>query len=305
MVQIRGQARDSGGRAIACRLTVTLDAAITDTRSQPHALVLAEPAIYEFADGHIELDLTPSGAATYRFTLEVASESTIWYYAKDGALYSGPVVEYQGEYFAGVDYTGQNAQVQGRTETQYTPRADFRAIVPAVVGEIQFTDLQPSGISTEAMDSSVRRIAAILATDPVFRAEVIASIQDASTVAATPYGENVGSTVAAQLLNLEDNKLAATANLAELTSPTTALDNLGLAMVRTDNGNFGVGVNPPMATFHATGSTIVGTPTAPALDDHLIESSCSLWIDEVANRLAFKVRRVDGAIANAYLVFDS
>jgi hypothetical protein len=304
MVRIRGQARDSGGNPIACRLTITLDAAITDTREQPHALILAEPTIYEFGDGAIDVDLVPSGVTTYRFRLEVASSSKIWYYAKDGSLYTGPVVEYLGKYYAGVDYTGQNAEVQGRDEISYTVRADFRAVVPAQVGEIQFTDLKPSGISTEAMDSSVRRIAAILSTDPVFRDEVIAAIQDATTVAATPYGESVGATVAAQLLNLEDNKLAASANLADLSDAIAALDNLTLAMVRTDGNNLGIGVSPPRATLHSIGSTIFGTPAAPALDDHLTESTASVWIDEVANRVAFKVRRADGAIANAYLNFE-
>ncbi|MGL5192970.1 MAG: hypothetical protein ACRC8Y_05145, partial [Chroococcales cyanobacterium] len=104
---------------------------------------------------------------------------------------------------------------------------DFHALVPPVAS-VQFSDLLPTGITSNVLDTSIARLARYLATDTDIAAQVVAAIVNASNIQSTPVGDVSATNVQSAIEELAGDKLARQNNLSELTNPAIARNNLEL-----------------------------------------------------------------------------
>lgn len=130
MTLITGNLRDSGNQPLNGELWVTLDAPLRDRGPNPDATLTPVTRRFSITAGVLSIDLTPSAAAriTYRFQFF-------------------PTV--------GVDLATVAA-------------LDFRAMIPESASPIEWADLQPTGVSTDTLDTAAIRLAELLTNTPQY-----------------------------------------------------------------------------------------------------------------------------------------
>lgn len=166
MTRIVGTIKNSGGEALTGELEVTLDSALIDTSTTPDSVHLPQKKIFTVTNGAIALNLAQSETSnlTYHFLFNTFN-TEIAFYFQNGDLYTGPSHKHTDNlYYTGDTHTSES-QLLSRVETQSpVPIFDFRAIVPNVP-EVEFSALLPTGITTDVLDSSIRRLASLLTSN--------------------------------------------------------------------------------------------------------------------------------------------
>lgn len=162
MTVITGKIEDSGGTGLTGTLRVTLDGPLVDTSDTPDAVQLPQSKDFVIAGGTVNITLTESATKnlTYRFEFFTTQTKNSYYFA-DGGLYTGPKHFWNNNWYTGPTHTADSKLLYEQVETQTQTLLDFHAIVPNVA-TCEFASLVPTGITTDILDTSLRRLAELL-----------------------------------------------------------------------------------------------------------------------------------------------
>jgi hypothetical protein len=163
MTLITGTIKDSGGAALSGFLRVTLDAPLVDSSTAPDSLHVAETKDFPITAGAISISLPQSQTSELTYFFEFFSESTVTnYYFADGGLYPGPRHFWtDSNWYTGAVHTANSSLLFQQVETRSKSVSSFHAIVPNVAS-CEFASLLPTGITTDVLDTSLRRVAELL-----------------------------------------------------------------------------------------------------------------------------------------------
>ncbi|NJR37748.1 MAG: hypothetical protein HC781_01580 [Leptolyngbyaceae cyanobacterium CSU_1_4] len=166
MTQIVGTIEDSGGVGLTGILRVSLDSLMVDGSSTPDALLTGEPRDFAIANGVVNIDLVESQTKnlTYHIQFLTSTSSTSYYFA-NGGLYTGPTHYHtDSQWYTGAVHTTNSELLFPQVESRSTVLLDFHAVVPSI-NSVGFSALVPTGIATDILDTSLRRLAEILVTN--------------------------------------------------------------------------------------------------------------------------------------------
>lgn len=163
MTTITGTIEDSGGGGLTGTLRVTLDGPLVDTSSNPDSVQVPRAKDFAIAGGSVNINLTESQTLnlTYRFQFLVSTTTNAYYFV-NGDLYTGPKHFWtDNNWYTGPVHTVDSVLLYEQPETTTETLLDFHAIVPNVAST-QFSSLVPTGVTTDVLDTSIRRLAEIL-----------------------------------------------------------------------------------------------------------------------------------------------
>jgi hypothetical protein len=163
MTLITGTIKDSGGAALSGILRVTLDAPLVDGSTSPDSVLVPEMKEFTVTAGAVSIDLAQSQTSELSYRFEFLSQtSTTSYYFADGGLYTGPKHFWtDNNWYTGAIHTATSKLLFAQVETRSKTVLDFHAIVPNIAS-YEFTNLLPTGITTDVLDTSLRRVAELL-----------------------------------------------------------------------------------------------------------------------------------------------
>jgi hypothetical protein len=169
MPAITGTIKDSGGNPLTGVLRINLDQVIVNESTSPNSLHLPVPRDYSITSGVVNIDVPESATdnTTYRIQF-VQSNTVLSYFFADGSSYVGPKHFHSDtEWYTGAVHTVDSVLLFEQSETRETIYLDFRTIIPNVPA-VAFSALLPTGITTDRLDTSLRRLAEILTQDVSF-----------------------------------------------------------------------------------------------------------------------------------------
>lgn len=171
MPTIQATLRNSGGDLLTAKLRVTLDSPINVTSTSPHTIYVETPKTFTITSGALSISLNESATSNTTYRFELFTEETIYnYFFLDGTPYTGPVhLHSDNKYYTGELHTSDAEELTRNSAIEETIVSDFRAIVPNV-NTVNWSELVPSGVTTDVLDTAVRRIAGLLASDSTYRA---------------------------------------------------------------------------------------------------------------------------------------
>lgn len=163
MVLISGKIEDSGGVGLSGILRVKLDAPLIDTTDNPDAVQVPATKDFTITAGAISISLTQSETAAITYHFQFLTQQTInSYYFPNGDLYTGPRHYHtDSNWYTGSAHNGESELLFESSETRSETFLDFHAIVPNQ-STCEFASLLPTGITTDILDTSLRRLAEIL-----------------------------------------------------------------------------------------------------------------------------------------------
>ncbi|HEY9835498.1 MAG TPA: hypothetical protein V6D27_01160 [Vampirovibrionales bacterium] len=207
---------------------MTLDFAIIDQNTVPHSTHTVESQKFPVINGVLDFQLkeSQSSRSTYLFEFFVVDENET-FYLENGAVYVGPTHVHEGRHYVGEFHTSA-AALLFKTIREFERKViSFHAEIPPVT-EVFFSDLLPTGITSNVLDTSILRIAQQLIKEPDLVQQIIDAVANANSVLSTPVGAITAPNVQAAIAQLEEFKLARQNNLAELSNPSVARGNLEL-----------------------------------------------------------------------------
>lgn len=171
MTTIAGTLRNSGGDTLTAKLRVTLDSPINVTSTNPHTTYHEQAKTFTITSGALSINLNESATSNTTYRFELFTEATIYnYFFLDGTAYTGPVhLHSDNKYYTGELHSADSEELTRNSSIEETSLSDFRAIVPNV-NSINWSELVPTGLTTDVLDTAVRRIAGLLATDSSYAA---------------------------------------------------------------------------------------------------------------------------------------
>lgn len=228
LTRITGLIKNSGGVPLSGRLKVTLDFPLIDKNTIPHSTHTTETEVYEVTEGYVDFSLkeTQTLNSTYHFQFFLVQNFET-FFIESGAIYVGPKHIFEGEYYTGSFHTSKSVLLFREVGESEKLIIDFHAQIPPV-SEIYFSNLLPTGISSNILDTSIARLAQELATNPELVAQIATNFTNAANIASTPVGQVNAVTVQGAIEELDAEKLAIASNLADLANAATSRDNLGL-----------------------------------------------------------------------------
>lgn len=213
-------------------LIVALDAPIVDRSVTPNRYLTTEPHRFEVTNGAIDIELVPSGSNTYHFKFALV-ETRTQFYQNGNERYFGDYHEQNGEFFTGLTHTEDSKPLYRLVIENDRVIQDFHARVDDL-DRIEFSNLVPTGITRDLLDSSISRIVELLVTDPRFTQKIETAIASAAEIAFAEYDDITASDVQSALQQLADKRLKISENLADV-DPAIARENLGLGDAATTN----------------------------------------------------------------------
>lgn len=171
MTNIVGLLRDSGRLPLNVTLRVTLDASFVDSSTTPDSFMLPVQRSFPISNGVLSIDLAQSETSNISYQFEILSTTiNAVYFTNAGNEYSGPVILHvDGIYYAGFAHSPTAAVLYRVEQSTETLIESFHALVPNVLS-VEFTALKRTGISNDILDSSIRRLAALLTSDEQYAA---------------------------------------------------------------------------------------------------------------------------------------
>ena len=169
MPTVQGTIRDSGGDTITAKLRVTLDSPISINSTTPNTVYTERPKVFTITSGALSIVLPESATSNTTYRFELFTETTTFnYFFLDGEPYDGPVhLHTDNKYYTGELHSSDSEELTRNSTINEELISDFRAIVPNV-NTVEWADLLPTGVTTDILDTTVRRIAALLANDPAY-----------------------------------------------------------------------------------------------------------------------------------------
>jgi hypothetical protein len=169
MTLITGTIKDSGGVALSGVLRVTLDAPLVDGSTTPDSVLVPETKEFTVVGGEISINLAQSQTSELTYRFEFLSQlTTTSYYFADGGLYTGPKHFWtDSNWYTGAVHSASSSLLFAQIETRSKTVLDFHTIVPNVAS-YEFTNLLPTGITTDVLDTSLRRVAELLVSTQAY-----------------------------------------------------------------------------------------------------------------------------------------
>ena len=169
MPVITGTIKDSGGSVQSGTLRLVLDSAIVNESTSPNSTHIPISRDYTITSGVINIDVPESATdnTTYRIQF-IKSATLLSYFFEDGDSYTGPKHYHSdNNWYTGAAHTSASVLLYEQSETRETVYLDFRTIIPNVP-TVEFSALLPTGITTDKLDTSLRRLAEILTQNVSF-----------------------------------------------------------------------------------------------------------------------------------------
>lgn len=192
MTKIQSILKGSGGELLSGFLEIILDARVIQTTTTPDTIFFPTPQTINITNGVLDIDLIPSTNVTYNFRLYRTEEMDINYWFADGTKYNGSVhselfTETTGEivtaYFTGGVHSETQVRVWKTSVFRQSDLINFKALVPDTERIINFSDLMPSGLTLDTLDTSVLRLADVIVSNPVYQTALKPHVVIASSVA--------------------------------------------------------------------------------------------------------------------------
>ncbi|MBE9178659.1 hypothetical protein IQ268_08815 [Oculatella sp. LEGE 06141] len=136
LCNIKGTLQDSGGQLLAGQLWVQADSAVVNSSTTPHTTVL--PRLYKFA--------IAATASNLNINLHESETARVTYHFQ---------------------FWATNAATE--TGLDNDPLIDFHAFVPNLAS-VDFSELIPTGVSTDSLDTAIARLARLLTTNQQYAA---------------------------------------------------------------------------------------------------------------------------------------
>lgn len=178
MTRIQSILKGSAGELLSGFLEIKLDARIIETTTTPDTIFFPTPQTFEVSNGALDINLIPSSNVTYNFRLYRTQEVDPEYWLADGTKYNGSVhselfAEENGQivtaYFTGGSPSNEQVRVWKTSYFRQTDLINFKALVPDTEKIINFSDLMPSGLTLDTLDTSVLRLADVIVSNPVYQ----------------------------------------------------------------------------------------------------------------------------------------
>jgi hypothetical protein len=171
MTTVQATLRDSGGDLLTGKLRVTLDSTINATSTSPHTTYVGQAKTFTITSGALSINLNESATSNTTYRFELFTEATVYnYYFLDGTSYNGPVhLHTDNKYYTGELHSADSEELTRDSSVIETSLADFRAIVPNV-NTVNWSELVPTGLTTDVLDTAVQRIAGLLASNSTYAA---------------------------------------------------------------------------------------------------------------------------------------
>ena len=169
MPVITGTIKDSGGSVQSGTLRLVLDSAIVNESTSPNSTHIPISRDYAITSGVVNIDVPESATdnTTYRIQF-IKSATLLSYFFEDGDSYTGPKHYHSdNNWYTGAAHTSASVLLYEQSETRETVYLDFRTIIPNVP-TVEFSALLPTGITTDKLDTSLRRLAEILTQNVSF-----------------------------------------------------------------------------------------------------------------------------------------
>lgn len=166
MTQILGTLTDSAGTPLSGELEITLDAPLIDASTTPDTILLPRSKVIAISAGAIALNLPQSETSnlTYHFRFNTFAE-VIEFYFQNGDSYTGPTHQHSdSQWYTGNSHTSDSLLLSRYVQRIPTQIFDFHTIIPNQ-SSVEFASLLPTGISTDVLDTSIRRLAQLLTSN--------------------------------------------------------------------------------------------------------------------------------------------
>lgn len=173
MTILTGTFKDSGGALLNGELHVLLDTTLIDSSTSPDSILFPQKKIFNISNGDLNISLSQSETSniTYNFTVKTFETETIHYF-DSGDIYVGPTHIYSDTYtYTGSTHSSDSIKLSVYENEIETIITSFSAVVPNQIA-VEFSELVPTGITTDVLDTSCRRLADILAANNNFAALV-------------------------------------------------------------------------------------------------------------------------------------
>jgi hypothetical protein len=147
-------------------LDVRLDAYMLDRTTSPDSILTTQTRTFAIVNGALNISLPESETQNQTYYFEFFSESVVVsYYFPEGGLYSGVVHQWtDNKWYVGDVHETNSAVLFRAAPTIRTKVFDRRVVIPNVAS-VEFSDLLPTGVTTDVLDTSIRRIAQVLTGD--------------------------------------------------------------------------------------------------------------------------------------------
>lgn len=166
MTKILGTLTDSAGTPLSGELEITLDAPLIDASTAPDTILLPRSRVLTINAGAIALNLPQSETSnlTYHFRFNTFAEEVEFYF-QNGDSYSGPSHQHTDlQWYTGNSHTSDSLLLSRYVQKVPTQILDFHSVVPNQ-SSVEFASLLPTGISTDVLDTSIRRLAQLLTSN--------------------------------------------------------------------------------------------------------------------------------------------
>lgn len=166
MTQIVGIIRDSGNALLSGALDVRLDAYMLDRSTTPDSILTTQPRTFPIANGVLDITLPESETQNQTYFFEFFAESpNIVFYFPEGGIYSGSThLHTDGKYYVG-DIHEASSKVLFRSVGVTRIKVFDRRVVIPNIAIAEFSNLLPTGVTTDVLDTSIRRLAQLLTGD--------------------------------------------------------------------------------------------------------------------------------------------
>jgi hypothetical protein len=169
MPVITGTIKDSGGSVQSGTLRLVLDSAIVNESTSPNSTHIPISKDYTITSGVVNIDVPESATDNTTYRIQFLKSATLLsYFFANGDSYTGPKHYHSdNNWYTGAAHTSASVLLYEQSETRETVYLDFRAIIPNIP-TVEFSALLPTGITTDKLDTSLRRLAEILTQNTSF-----------------------------------------------------------------------------------------------------------------------------------------
>lgn len=163
MTTITGQFEDAGGNPMAGTLRVTLTTSMVNAADNPDSIITTAPREFAISAAPFSVEVPESSTAqvTYRFQF-FQTETSYRYQFENGEFYDGLThLHTDGQYYTGPVHTANSVLLYRISDVREVIYSDFYAQVPNVT-TIELSQLVPTGITRDVLDTSIARLAELL-----------------------------------------------------------------------------------------------------------------------------------------------
>jgi len=158
---------------MAGTLRVTLDTTMVNAADSPDSIVTTAPKIFAIAAAPFSIEVPESATAEVTYHFEFFQiETTYRYQFANGDFYDGLVhLHTDSQWYTGPSHTAESVLLYRLEDNRERIYSDFHAQVPSVA-TIELSQLVPTGITRDVLDTSIARLAELLTSNAQYAADL-------------------------------------------------------------------------------------------------------------------------------------